>query len=141
MNNTEFKKLLQICTEKVGFKYSKRNYYYENDEIIIVIDTQKSNYDNSYYINYGFWVKAIHNNTDYPKITDCDIMGRFRDNTTDNFQLQNLDSNKLMECINSNLSDIIIPVINEGIPKYFDLFPRAICMAKLKLKTYLEENV
>ena len=92
MNNTEFKKLLQICTEKVGFKYSKRNYYY----------------DNIYYINYGFWVKAIHDNTDYPKITDCDIMGRFRDNTTDSFQLQNFDSNKLMECINSNLSDIIV---------------------------------
>lgn len=54
-----------------------KNYYYENEKIIIVINIQKSNYDNSYYINYGFWVRVIHDNVDYPKITDSDIARRF----------------------------------------------------------------
>lgn len=144
MDNTEFKKLLQICTEKFGFKHYKKNYYYKSEKIIIVINIQKSNFDNSYYINYGFWVRAIHDNLDYPKITDCDIVGRFINNTTDttefDFPLSRLVSDKLMGCVNSNLSNTIVPIINEGVQKYFDLFPEAIFAAKPTLKIYLEKK-
>lgn len=52
MDNTEFKKILQVCTDRVGFTYCKKNYYYQSEKLIIVINTQKSNYDNSYYVNY-----------------------------------------------------------------------------------------
>lgn len=41
--------------------YCKKNYYCNSDKIIVVINLQKSNFDNSYYINYGFYVKDIHN--------------------------------------------------------------------------------
>lgn len=144
MDNTEFKKILQICTEKVGFKYCKKNYYYQNEEIIIVVNTQKSNYDDSFYINYGFLLRTIHDNLDYPNISDCDIIGRFVNNTNDttefDFQLPMLVSDKLMECLNSNINNIIIPVINEGIKKYFKLFPKALFTAKRDLKEYLEKE-
>ena len=61
MDNTEFKKIVQEITSKYGFMYCKKNYYCYLHKIIIVINLQKSNFDNSYYINYGFCVKDIHN--------------------------------------------------------------------------------
>ena len=61
MDNTEFKKIVQEITSKYGFMYCKKNYYCNSDKIIVVINLQKSNFDNSYYINYGFCVKDIHN--------------------------------------------------------------------------------
>ncbi len=57
--------------------YCKKNYYCNSDKIIVVINLQKSNFDNSYYINYGFCVKDIHNDLQYPKNNECDITGRF----------------------------------------------------------------
>lgn len=38
MNNTEFKKIVQEITSKYGFMYCKKNYYYNSDKIIVVIN-------------------------------------------------------------------------------------------------------
>ena len=43
-----------------------------------------------------------------------------------------------MECFDDNINNIIIPVIDEGINKYFELFLKAIFTAKRNLKEYLE---
>lgn len=142
MDNTEFKKILQVCTDRVGFTYCKKNNYYQSEKLIIVINTQKSNYDNSYYVNYGFLLKDIHGNLENPKIIECDIVGRFINNTNVKeefeFQLSTINSDDLIECFNYNIDNTIIPVINEGINKYFELFPEAIFAAKCTLKEYLE---
>lgn len=145
MNNIEFKKILQSCVSEVGFVYCNKNYYYKTESLVAVINLQKSNYDNSYYINYGFCVRDIHDDLEYPKIYECDIRGRFIDETNteknDNFQLYINDSDELKSIIKNNLRKTIIPVINEGIQKYFELFPKAIFSATRSLKEYLEKNV
>ena len=51
MDNIEFKKIVQEITSKYEVMYCKKNYYYNSDKIIVVINLQKSNFDNSYYIN------------------------------------------------------------------------------------------
>ncbi|MBP5494327.1 MAG: DUF4304 domain-containing protein [Lachnospiraceae bacterium] len=138
MDNTEFKKIVQETTSKYGFKYFKKNYYYELDNVIIVINLQKSNYDNSYYINYGFCVKDIHDNLQYPKCYECDITSRFVD--TENkgeYQLDTLNPVELVMNLEKNINSFIVPVINEGIKKFFELFPQYSCMATLSLKKYL----
>ncbi len=143
MNNTEFKKILQICTSEIGFEYYKKNYYYQSEKLIVVINTQKSNYDDSYYVNYGFCVRDIHDNLKYPKINECDIIGRFINNTNDKkeyeFKLYTISSDELIKCFDYNIRYIIIPVVNEDINKYFELFPKAIYTAKRNLKEYLEK--
>ncbi len=53
------------------------------------------------------------------------------------FQLNTFNDEKLIECLDYNMSSIVVPVINGGIQKYFELFPNAILTAKLKLKDYL----
>ena len=47
MDNTEFKKTVQIIVSKYGFIYRKKNYYFDSGKLIIVINLQKSNFDNS----------------------------------------------------------------------------------------------
>ena len=38
MENTEFKSIVQEVTNKYGFMYCKKNYYYISDKIIVVIN-------------------------------------------------------------------------------------------------------
>ena len=144
MNNTEFKKILQNCTNKLGFRYCKKNYYYQDETLVIVINVQKSNFDDSYYVNYGFLIKDIHDNIENPKINDCDIVGRFINYVDDrieyDFQLYTLSEDKLIESLDYNLNNIIAPVVNEGIKKYFELYPNAILSARRNLKEYLERK-
>lgn len=145
MDNVEFKKNLQICTEKMGFNYYKKNYYYETGKLVVVINAQKSNYDERYYINYGFYIKEIHDEKKNPKINDCDVMGRFvnimNDEKEFDFPISRINSEKLIECLDYNMTNIIFPVIKEGIKRYFELYPKAILTAKRNLKDYLEGYV
>lgn len=140
MDNLQFKKVIQECITKYGFKYYRENFYYELDNVIIVINLQKSNFDNSYYINYGFCMKDIHDGLQYPKCNakECDITCRFVDTTNKgNYQLDTLDSEKLIMSVEKNIDDFIMPVINEGIYKFFELYPNYICLITLRLKEYL----
>lgn len=145
MTNIEFKKLLEKCVNERGFKHSKKNYYFYSESLIIVINIQKSNYDDGYYINYGFFVKAIHgDNFVYPKISECDITGRFLNDIGGKkefiFSSSSISSHECVEAINGNIEKIIVPVIEQGIKKYFEMFPNAICAAKLNLKEYLKKG-
>ncbi len=78
----------------------------------------------------------------YPKINECDIVGRFINNIDDmekaDFLLDELESDKLEKCFETNIERTIIPVINEGIKKYFEIYPKSIMTAKRKIKEYLE---
>lgn len=138
MNNTELKKIVQEITSRYGFMYCKKNYYCYAHKMIVLINLQKSNFDNSHYINYGFCVKDIHNDLQYPKINECDIIGRFSNETNkDIYQLDTMNTEELVISLEKNILNCIVPVINEGISKYFELFPNAICRATLNLKKHL----
>lgn len=52
-----------------------------SDKIIVVLNLQKSNLIIAIIINYGFCVKDIHNDLQYPKNNECDITGRFLNET------------------------------------------------------------
>ena len=144
MDNKEFKKILQKNVFECGFTYKNKNYYYDDNKLIVVINCHKSNYDNTYYINYGFWVKEIHDMTKYPSIEICDVMGRFDNNINNKietvFCLDELDDNCLSNNIKRNIEKFIVPVIENGIEKYFDIYPQAMYTAKLLLKEYLKNN-
>jgi len=140
MDNKEFKKIIQKCVYEYGFIYKNKNYYYD-DKLVIVINCQKSNYENTYYINYGFWVKEIHEETKYPLVEMCDVMGRFNNIIGDkieyNFRLDIIDEECLEENIKRNITHLIVPVLENGIEKYFEIYPQAMHVAKTILKDYL----
>ena len=65
--------------------------------MIIVINLQKSDFENCSYINYGFCVKDIHNEIQYPKCNECDITSRFVDELNKGeYQLDKLNSEELV---------------------------------------------
>ncbi len=67
MDNKVFNNVLRICMEKNGFILKNKGYYKTTDDLIVVVEAQKSNYDNSYYVNYAFFVKDIYTGVNYPK--------------------------------------------------------------------------
>ena len=85
--------------------------------------------------------KKVHNDLQYPKNNECDITGRFFNETNKGiYQLDTMNVEELVMSLEKNILNIIVPVINEGISKYFELFPNAICRATLNLKKYLGIN-
>lgn len=90
--------------EKGELDRGTRNGYSISDKIIVVINLQKSNFDNSYYINYGFYVKDIHNDLQYPKNNECDITGRFLNETNKGiYQLDTMNAEELVVSLEKNI--------------------------------------
>ena len=56
------------------------------------------------------------------------------------FSSSSISSHECVEAINGNIEKIIVPVIEQGIKKYFEMFPNAICAAKLNFKEYLKKG-
>ena len=142
MDNTLFQQIFEDSFSHLGFRRYKKNYfYYSDEELIIVINKQKSYYNNSYYINFGFLTKKVHGDINNPKIQECDIINRFickcQGTERGDFPLEMLEETELRECFEDNIARRILPVVNEGIEKYFELYPKAICTAKAILKDYL----
>lgn len=141
MEKKEFKKALTNTLKSYGFEYIKKCYYYDNDELIIVIATQKSNYDNSYYLNYGFLIKQINPGLEYPKDYVCDVKGRFlfENDTkfTDCINLDNCDIDVLKKGIDETFQSYIVPIIEKGLLEYYRICPKNILTATLKTKKHL----
>ena len=59
MDNKELKKQIDNLLIPVGFKRKGNNWKLENEELEKVVNLQKSNFNNSYYINYGYNLKKL----------------------------------------------------------------------------------
>ena len=51
MNKAEFKKIVGETLKSQGFAYENKYYTFENTDLKIFIGFQKSNFENSFYIN------------------------------------------------------------------------------------------
>ena len=60
MNNTEFKKIVGETLKSQNFAYENKYYTFENTDLKVFVGFQKSNFENSFYINYGFLIKGIY---------------------------------------------------------------------------------
>lgn len=144
MDKKEFKKALTSILKPYGFEYTNKGYYCSNDEVIVVIATQKSNFDDSFYLNYGFLIKKLNPELEYPKDNGCDVTGRFvfkaSSNIINTFNLQENTIAELEESVNEVVKTRIIPVLEKGLQEYFRLFPEYVVTATLKTKEYLGIN-
>ncbi len=142
MDNIEFNKTLQECLINCGFILKNKNYYNSTDDLIVVVSAQKSNYDNSYYINYAFLVKKLHMDVVYPKTNIGDVGGRFEYKSNNGklyyYPLSGLEKEELQDSIKDNIDAVLKPVIEDGLMKYFDMFPNARFAVTKKLQQYLK---
>lgn len=105
MDKDQFQQILEDTFCKIGFRcYRKTNFYYSNEDLIIVLNKQKGAYGDYYYINVGFMVKSIHEDKElkYPKEYTCDVRFRFdctyQGGKTQEFELEKLEEVELKKC-------------------------------------------
>lgn len=141
MDKKEFKKAIKEVTGEYGFKYVKKGYYYMNEELIIVIDLQKSNFSDGYYINFGFFIKEMHQDITFPATNICDVFGRltidYEGETYECIHYSKIEPCVLKEGLRKKIKAYLLPVMQEGLARYFELYPQNICIATLNAKKYL----
>ena len=81
----EFEKLLTSLLRPIGFRRERRNWRNDLPEVIQVVNLQRSQWSNSFYLNIGVFAKAIPNepwcvrNPAKPSIVDCHFRIRLED--------------------------------------------------------------
>jgi len=76
MDKNEFMAFCKKELESRGFKRIKKTFYLLGKDLLCGINLQKSNYNNSYYINFYFFLGDFNNTNDYPLCYDLDVQGR-----------------------------------------------------------------
>lgn len=76
MDKKQFKDFCKKEFEAHGFKKQKNMFYLSGNDLLCGIDLQKSNYGDTYYVNYYYFIGMFGNITDYPTYYKSDIQGR-----------------------------------------------------------------
>lgn len=63
MDNKEFKKMFGEVAKNNGFERAFEGWFMQSDEVIHILELQKSNFSNSYYLNIKIYIQgALGNN-------------------------------------------------------------------------------
>lgn len=122
-NKYIMKDVKQLFTEQlslIGFKKKSKDWLYENGELIIVINLQKSNYEILYFLNIGIWLNEIGGVNPAPKENICHIRIRAERlfesipqklNPRELFDFNNSISKEKLLDINNFLINFLCPVL------------------------------
>jgi Domain of unknown function (DUF4304) len=69
------KEIIKKSLSKAGYSKKSDTWYFRNDEVVLLVNLQKSQYGNQYYLNCGVGLKSL-GVVDFPKEYQCHI--RFR---------------------------------------------------------------
>lgn len=105
------------CFTDTGYKKRGQLLYRDGKEVYIAVDLQKSNYDDFYYFNIGFLLKALGNH-EYPAANKCHMNYR-AENLFPAYQELIYRGLLLSDGTQEWLSDLIVVVKNEIIPALF----------------------
>lgn len=75
IDNRKLSTVLNTELKSHGFTKKGSTWYLKKDEIISVLNLQKSNYDNTFFLNIGFWLLKIED-IDTPKQERCHVLSR-----------------------------------------------------------------
>ena len=74
MTKQEFTKLINTLLKKDGFIKKGSNFYFDcENDIVCVFGMYKSNYDEYYYMEYGFAFKSINPKSPFPKYFELNV--------------------------------------------------------------------
>lgn len=121
MSNSEFKKIFSTVAESSGFSANFKGWFMESPETILVLDLQKSNFSNLYYLNIKIFIQGIFGKS-YIKSTDLakkdigDIFTRPPKEYSEIFDLSKQDS-LLKEKIENLFTLFINPFSRKALTK------------------------
>lgn len=75
MTKIDFKKAVAAPFKAAGFVAKGQSFFKDSAEIAIVINLQKSDFDEKYYVNLGVWLKGIAP-AEFPSANKCHIQSR-----------------------------------------------------------------
>ena len=113
-----------IVTENLeghGFKAKTGNWYLEKDETVLVVNLQKSQYGQQYYLNFGVSLKQL-NAERFPKEQFCHIRYRLASLIPDSLRLKydaTFDLERFPDSDDVKKSDINSFLDNYGLPLLF----------------------
>lgn len=141
MDKREFKKTLAKVLSEYSFTTQNNIARLETDGLIIVVATQKSNYENKYYLNFGIVIKELHPDLHNPKDNQCDVFGRLNLTITGELKTsvdyESIDSENFSIALRESLNRKIKPILEIGLLKYLELYSATISTVNLKAKKYL----
>ncbi|EQB89003.1 hypothetical protein J2Z44_004134 [Clostridium punense] len=145
MDKKIFKKALEEVFRKFGFQYESNAFYHDDGSIITVITLQKSNFSNSFYINFGFLIKEESPDMIYPKEYDSDVFGRFtlelNGECCQSIDLDTVIIDDLLSAVTQFMNINIKPVLEGCLAKYFEINPKAVHTMSLRAKKYFKFNL
>jgi len=78
IDKKSFKKAIATPLEKAGLIKKGQSWYLDGKDVLIVINLQKSDWSELYYINIGFWLKGL-GRAAFPEFYDCHLYCRIHD--------------------------------------------------------------
>ena len=105
MTKKEFLNLFSFTIQKYNFIKKNNNFYLDCDnDIVCVVGLYKSNFDEYYYIEFGFAIKSINPKIPYPKFSELNInCGLFLLDCKEEIHYENLDHKNFVEQLNKEL--------------------------------------
>ena len=115
MEREKLKKTVKEILQNYGFKKIKNSFYFNTKDFLIVIDLQKSMYDDYYYLNYGFCIESMNDYMPYPKTYQCEInMRGLIDNDNAIMHYHNVNEDTFIHEFKKAINIEIVPIIKEG---------------------------
>ena len=115
MDNKDFKKEFCTTAKKYGFRTAFGCCYKESSECLFVLELQKSNYSNLYYLNLKTYIQGVFGirhtiHKDYLKKDMGDIFNRQPPEYSSIFDLEvDTPNEKRIKMLNAFFDDFIVP--------------------------------
>lgn len=121
MESKEFKVIFGEIAKANDFKKAFGGWYKENSECIAVLELQKSNFSDSYYLNIKIFIQGAFGriytpNKDLIRSSMGHITNQIRDKDILNFD-ELMDDEKRLENLGKLFSDLIVPFTDKTLSK------------------------
>lgn len=106
----------------LGFKKSGSTWRLISDDVIAVLNIQKSQFDSAHFVNVGFWIRSLGDDTK-PKPELCHVRGRaegiWPDLGAQVVELMDIPDADVLdesraEAIQKTFQDTIVPLLQKG---------------------------
>ena len=139
MTKNEFLKLIQIKLEEYDFKKCKDGFLLVNDEVVCLVEIQKSKYSKGFYVNARFYNNSKLSSDGHYSKDKILIIFRFDNgNKKDVFDLSVMSDSEIHQIIDWNITNRILPLMTiSGIRTFLDQNPKFKNIITLEMKKVL----
>jgi hypothetical protein len=119
MEKEQFKSLFDKIAKKYGFRSSFGGWYIKNDNIIVILELQKSSFSNSYYLNIKIFIQGLFGKTysidkALVKSSSGIFTKQLRDMDVLNLEINMTDEQRKFE-LEILFRDILVPFVTKSL--------------------------